>query len=149
MFGDSLDYFRAIPKELLVTSFITVFFANSRMEFLGWWFHPYFSCSPRTLGKMNTNWTVAYFSDGLVKNHQADFGCPEPDFQGGHCHCHGNLAGERPESASLLREPHVWKHPKHPRPDLYITQKTSMELKKMVVSRCFSFFPSKYFLVPC
>ena len=64
-------------------------------------------------GEDEPNWTVAYFSDGLVKNHQADFGCPEPDFQGGHCHCHGNLAGERPESASLLREPHVWKHPKH------------------------------------
>ena len=35
--------------------------------------------------------------------------------------------------------------PETPRPDLYITQKTSMELKELVVSRCFSFFQAGIF----
>ena len=51
MFGDSLDYFRAIPKELLVTSFITVFFANSRMEFLGGGFIHIFHVHPELWGR--------------------------------------------------------------------------------------------------
>ena len=35
----------------------------------GWWQRKYFLCSIRTLGK-SSNLTIAYFSNGLVKNHQ-------------------------------------------------------------------------------
>ena len=38
-----------------------------------WWQLKYFLCSPRTLGKMNPILTCAYFSDGLVKNHQPEY----------------------------------------------------------------------------
>ena len=36
-----------------------------------WWRLKYLLCSPRNLGKWS-NLTCAYFSDGLVKNHQLD-----------------------------------------------------------------------------
>lgn len=82
----------------------SLFFATSRMEF--WvvvsnifYFHP------KLFGKMNPIGRSHIVQMGWWFNQQPDFGWPEPDLQGGHRHCHGDLAGERPESASLLREP--------------------------------------------
>ena len=136
-------FFTDIPKELLITSFI-IFFATSRMEFLGGGFIHILYFHPKLFGKMNPIGRSHIFQMGWWFNQQADFGWPEPDLQGGHRHCHGDLAGERPESASLLREPGnldrpLWKSP----------QKTHMEPKKLVLSRYFSLFPSGYFQVPC
>ena len=41
--------------------------------FSRWWQLKYFLFSPRNLGKMNPIWRCAYFSTGLVKNHQRVF----------------------------------------------------------------------------